>query len=144
MRDTARSRGTQDESRTRPTRSVHLAACSMSTPSVPFTVRRRDNGLSETKGCLYIDGDEIVVETQTTMMGLWRRSPKEHRLELTDLETVSHKQGLLGDRLTVRTRPMALVSRLPGAAEGALVLSVARRDRDGLDRVLERLELWLS
>ena len=116
----------------------------MPTPSVPFTVRRRDNGLSETKGCLYIEGEELVVETQTTTLGLWKRSPKEHRLELTDLDTVSHKRGLLGDRLAFRTRPMSLVSRLPGAAEGSFMLSVPRRYRDELDRVLERLELWLS
>lgn len=116
----------------------------MSTPSVPFTVRRRDNGLSETKGALYIDGEDIVIETQTTTMGLWKRSPREHRLELTDLDTVTHKRGLLGDRLTFRTRPMALVARLPGATEGSLMLSVPRRYRDELDRVLDRLELWLS
>ena len=116
----------------------------MSTPSVPFTVRRRDHGLSETTGCLYVDGDDLVIETQTTTLGVWKRDPAETRLELTDLDTVRHKRTLLGDTLTVRTRPMALVSDVPGATDGSLVVAVRRRHRDALASVLDRLELWLS
>ena len=114
----------------------------MTTPSVPFTVRRNDHGLSETRGCLYVDGDSLVVETQTTVFGLWKREPAEHRLDLTDLDTVEHQRRLWGDRLTLCTRPMHLAAALPGANDGAFSVAVRRRDRQRLDTVLDRLDLW--
>ena len=112
--------------------------------SVPFKVHEVHGGFSEARGALYIEGDDLVVEVQTSLLGLFQREPETYRIELTDLEEVRHKRGLTGDRLTLRTRPMDRVAAIPGGGKGELCLVVKRAHRRALDALLDRLDLWLA
>lgn len=112
--------------------------------SVPFTVKEVHNGFSEGRGVLYVDDDEVVFEVHVTFLGMFDRGTTTHRFHLTDLDEVGHKRGLWQDHLSIRTRPMELVSVVPGSAQGALALTVKRKHRRDLDALLDRLDLWVT
>ena len=112
--------------------------------SVPFATGDIHGGFAEGRGTLCVDDDDLVIEVQVTVMGLWQRGVQTHRFELTDLEEVRHKRGPFRDRITLRTRPMELITKVPGSAEGCLVLTVKRRDRASVDALLDRLDLWIA
>lgn len=112
--------------------------------SIPFKTGDVHGGFSECRGAIRVDGDDVVIETQVKLIGMFEQSAKTHRFELTDLEEVRHKRGLFRDRITLRTRPMSLITDVPGSENGALVLRVKRRHRADVDRFLDRLDLWVT
>ncbi len=94
------------------------------------------------KGVLRVDAEYLIFEVQTTVFGFFQRTPQTYRLDLTDLDEVRYKKGLLSDRLTIRTRPLDRITSLPGAADGALCLRTKRADRDAMEAILDQLHLW--
>lgn len=111
--------------------------------SLPFTTPDIDGGLSEGKGVLTLDGDEVTVRLEVAFMGLFSRATETVRFEVTDLDEVRHARRFWGDRLTLRTRPPSIASGLPGCGQGEIVLKTKRRHRRDLDALLDRLDLWL-
>ncbi|SRR5690606_37039483 len=112
--------------------------------SVPFKIDEVHGGFTEAGGAVYVDGDDLVFEIETALMGMWNRKTRTYRLDLTDLEDVRHKRTLAGDKLLLRTRPLDLLSVIPGAREGTLTLKVKRKDRRALNALLDRLDLWVE
>ena len=112
--------------------------------SVPFATGDIHGGFSEGRGAIRVDDDEVVIEVQVKLFGMFEQSAKTFRFELTDLEEVSHKRGLFRDTVTLRTRPMGLIGKVPGATEGALSLKMKRRHRRDVDALLDRLDLWVT
>ena len=111
--------------------------------SLPFTTPDIDGGLSEGKGVLLLDGDEITVRMEVALLGLFDRSVDTVRFDVTDLDEVRHRRRAWGDRLTVRTRPPSIASQLPGCGQGEIVLKAKRKHRRDVDALLDRLDLWL-
>ena len=112
--------------------------------SVPFATGDVHGGFSEGRGAICVEDEDVVIEVQVKVFGMFDRGAETFRFELTDLEEVNHRRTLFGDRLTIRTRPMGLIGDVPGAAEGALLLKVKRRHRKALDALLDRLDLWIT
>ena len=113
-------------------------------PSIPFDIESDELGLSKSKGMLHVDDEHLTFEIQTTYVGYFKRAPKTYRIDLTDLDEVGYKKGLLRDQVTVRTRPLSRIAQLPGANERGLTLCVKRTHRKVLHTALDRLHLWLS
>jgi hypothetical protein len=111
-------------------------------PSVPFEVERSSHGMTRSAGVLHVEGEHLTFEVQTTVLGFFHRSPRTYRLDLTDLDEVRYKRGLLRDRLTIRTRPLDRITKLPGAADGELRLRIKRADRRAVEPILDLLYLW--
>ena len=110
--------------------------------SVPFEIEQSGPGLSRSRGVVYVDDEELVFEVQTTLVGFIERRPKAYRFDLVDLESVRYKKGFRQDRLTLRTRPLDIITAIPGAAQGELCLVFKRACRDDLAVLLDRLDLW--
>ena len=112
--------------------------------SVPFSISDNHSGLSELRGAVCLEGDDVVIEMQVKFLGMFKRPSQTFRFDMTDLEELRHTRRFWGDTLTLRTRPMERVADIPGAANGELCLKVRRADRPALDVLLDRLELWLA
>lgn len=110
--------------------------------SVPFKVREVDGGFSEAHGSAYIEGDDLVLDIEKAFLGHFMRKSKLHRIELTDLDTVRYKKGMRSDRLDIRTRPLERLAKVPGVVEGTLSIKVSKKDREQLEVLLDRLDLW--
>ena len=111
--------------------------------SVPFSISDDHSGLSDLRGLVCLEGDDVVIEMQIKFLGLFKRPSRAFRFDMTDLEEIRHTRRFWGDTVTLRTRPMERVADIPGASEGALCLKVKRADRPALDVLLDRLELWV-
>jgi hypothetical protein len=111
-------------------------------PSLPFEVERSSRGVARSKGVLRVGAEHLTFEVQTTVFGFFHRAPKTVRLDLTDLDAVRYKKGLLRDRLTIRTRPLDRITKVPGAADGELRLRIRRADRRAAEPILDHLHLW--
>ena len=94
--------------------------------SVPFATGDIHGGFSEGRGAIRVDDDEVVIEVQVKLFGLFKRPAQTFRFELTDLEDVRHRRGVFRDSLTIRTRPMETATRIPGSANGARRRSARR------------------
>lgn len=111
--------------------------------SIPFKTGDVHGGFSEGKGQICVEGDDLVIEVNVTFLGMVDRGTTTHRFDLTDLEAVQHSRTPFRDTLKIRTRPMDLISDVPGANQGELLLKIGRRNRRDVDDLLERLDLWL-
>ena len=112
--------------------------------SVPFSISDNHSGLSDLRGVVCLEGDDVVIEMEIKFVGLFKRPSQAFRFDITDLEEVRHTRRFWGDTLTLRTRPMERVTDIPGSSDGALALKVKRADRPALDALIDRLELWLA
>ena len=112
--------------------------------SVPFSTGDVHGGFSEGRGSICVEGDEVVVEVQVAFLSMIKQAPRTYRFDMTDLEEIRHRRGWRKDKLTIRTRPMDRVTRIPGANEGALDIYVKRRHRADLDQLLDHLEMWVT
>ena len=111
--------------------------------SVPFSISDSHSSLSDLRGVVCLEGDDVVIEMQVKLLGLFKRPSQSFRFDMTDLEEIRHTRRLWGDTVTLRTRPMERAADIPGSHEGALCLKVRRADRPALDALLDRLELWV-
>ncbi len=112
--------------------------------SVPFATGDVHGGFSEGRGTICVEGDEVVIEVQVSFLNLIKRAPRTYRFDITDLEEVRHKRGWWRDKLIIRTRPMDIVTRIPGSDEGVLDLRIKRAHRRALDQLLDQLEMWVT
>ncbi len=112
--------------------------------SVPFMTNEAHGGLTMVRGTFGVDDEDVVFEVQTSLLGLFKRAPHTYRFDLTDLEEVHHRRGLLRDTLCIRTQPMDRATQVPGSKDGTLTLRVKRQHRRDLDHVLQRLQMWLT
>ena len=111
--------------------------------SIPFATDDVHGGFSEGRGTVRVDGDDVVLEVQVKVFGMFEQTPRTFRFHLTDLESVEHSRGVFRDVVTLRTQPMNLATQVPGAADGRLRLKVKRRHRADVDALLDRLDLWI-
>lgn len=110
--------------------------------SVPFEIESAGHGISRSKGVLRMEDEHLAFEVQTVLLGFYRQAPKTYRLDLTDLDEVQYKRGLLRDRFTIRTRPLDRIRAFPGSANGTLHLRIKRADRGAMKPILDQLYLW--
>ena len=93
---------------------------------------------------LRVDDNDVSVEIKMAHLGGIFSGRTHHvAFDLTDLDSVRYKKSFFGDKLTLRTQPMHLVSDLPGGADGEFVLKVKKKHRRDLDAVLRAFDLWL-
>ena len=112
--------------------------------SVPFATGDVHGGFSEGRGAISLDGDDVVIEVKVTFLSLFDRPARAFRFDMTDLEEIRHTRRVWGDTVTLRTRPIDRVAEIPGSSDGELCLKVKRKHRRDLDRLLDRLEMWLA
>ncbi|MDX1438934.1 MAG: hypothetical protein R3284_03425 [Rubricoccaceae bacterium] len=110
--------------------------------SVPFKVKEVDGGFSEAHGSAYVQGEDLVLDIEKAFLGHFMRKSKVYRIELTDLDTVRYKKGIRKDRVDIRTRPLDRLAKVPGVTEGTLSIVVSKKNREQLEVLLDRLDLW--
>jgi hypothetical protein len=110
--------------------------------SVPFTISEVHGGLTEGHGVAYVEDEYLVLEVQTAFLGLFKKDPQTYQIDLTDLESVRYRKGLWKDKLRLRTLTLDVLDPVPGVQKGELCLHIARKHREALDVLLDRLDLW--
>jgi hypothetical protein len=113
------------------------------TEPIPIAIEEVHGGLSDARGSLRVDDMALIIEVQVRLLYYFEGATRTVRLDITDLDTVSHKRGIARDTLTLRTLGFDDLDGLPGARGNQIKLFVSKKDRDRLDPILDRLRLWI-
>ena len=123
-----------------------LAPMSVLDPSVPVRMEESWGGLANNTGLLRLEGDTVVIEFETRdgMFDVLRSGVKRIDVQLADLESVRWKRGVFGGKIEFAARSMDVLAEIPGATQGRVTLSVARKDRDQAFGLVTNMELVLA
>ena len=114
--------------------------------TLPFTIPGVFQGLASVAGLLHIGEGALRMEFRVTdaIFGLLRSRVRDIELELTDIESVSFRDGWFRKRIVIQTRRLGIISDLPGGEAGVIVLHVQRRHRERIRECVSRISLGIS
>lgn len=114
---------------------------------VPFTV---DNdihfGLTELRGLLSADAEDLILEFRPVMLGMIKMAMKTVYVPLAQIRSMEFDSKFFGayNRLTIRTATQAALDEIPGSEQGRLRLNIKRIDREAADELCDEIELFLA
>ena len=118
----------------------------MELPSLPFFIPKVYEGFATANGMARVtrDGLALEFEVKDGFVGMLKSGVREVQIPLDDLQQLELRKGWLTTRLVIKTRRMAVVSKLPGKHTGGIELGVARQDRKIAEALVSMLLLNLS
>jgi hypothetical protein len=118
----------------------------MTVNAVPFTLENLYAGFGQCDGLLRDEGDHVCLEFQIkdTVAGLLKTGVRQVRIPLRDLVSVTLTKGWLGTtwlgvKIVLQATRLEALQGMPGASQGRIELSVARKDRDAAERFVAGL-----
>ncbi|MCI0437301.1 MAG: hypothetical protein L0271_27245 [Gemmatimonadetes bacterium] len=111
----------------------------MERAAVPFTAKRYGSSYTEevtTTGVMRVDGDHLVLEFQDesldyTSLARELGDVESVSIPLSDVDAVTvSRKWLWGGSVTIRTRTMGILGRLPIARGSECTLRIRRADHD--------------
>ena len=108
--------------------------------TVPFTLDKLYAGFAECDGLLRDEGDHVCLEFQVKdkIAGILKTGVRQVRIPLRDLVSVTLTKGWLGSswlgvKIVLQAARMETLQDMPGASQGRIELSIARKDRDAAE-----------
>jgi hypothetical protein len=98
----------------------------------------------EVSGIAKVSAFELVLEYEAWQIGLPRSGVKEVRIPITELESVSLKDGWLKTELLVKARSLSTLNGVPGSSRGQVPLRVPRKEREAARQAFAMLKLNLA
>lgn len=95
---------------------------------IPFTLP--EEGLREVTGFVHFDGEFLVLDVRSKLLGLLDEQRDTIKVALTAIRSVRVKQGLVRDRIVIRPRGFDLLEAVPGEHDREVALRTKRRHRD--------------
>lgn len=114
------------------------------TQSLPVQLEDTWAGLAQNAGLLRLEGDALVLEFETKAVELMHLGATQHRLPLAEVEACHWKPGWWGGKLEISVRRLAVLSGIPGAAQGRVTLKVSRKHRADALGLVASVELVLA
>ena len=97
---------------------------------VPFAFDLKD-GFVSVRGVAFLDGDDLVIETARTLIGLVPVGRRTFRLPADEVESIDVRTTRFGRvQLVVRPFSFSFLHGFPGDPADELVLPLARKHRD--------------
>jgi hypothetical protein len=94
---------------------------------LPFTLP--DDGLREITGFVYFDGEFVVIDVRSKLLGLADEERNGIKVALTAIESVRLKPGLIWDRIVIRPHSFELLEAVPGDHDREVALKTKRKHR---------------
>jgi hypothetical protein len=106
---------------------------------IPFSAGR--SGLREIRGELSLEGDEyFVLDVEDALAGRFDVTRQTIKVEPGALSALHLEPGRRLDRLYVRPKGRELLDAMPGSYRQELALTIRRKYRDQVDRLIYELE----
>ena len=118
----------------------------MEIPSLPFFIPNVYEGFAKANGMARVThmGLALEFEVKDGIVGMIKSGLREVEIPLDDLQQLELRKGWFRTRLLIKTRRMAVVSKLPGNHTGGIELGVARADRKIAEALVSVVTLHLS
>lgn len=108
---------------------------------IPFTLP--DEGLREITGFVYFDGEFLVIDVRSKLLGLADEQRDGIKVALSAIESVYLKRGLIRDRIVVRPRGFELLEVVPGTHDREVALRSKRKHRDRAEDLVDEVRYHL-
>ena len=105
---------------------------------IPFTLP--EDGLREITGYVYFDGEFVVVDARSKMVGLFDEQRQGAKVALSAIAEIRFKRGLFRDRIVIRPYGFELLEVIPGDHERELALRTKRKHRARAEDFVD--EVW--
>lgn len=98
--------------------------------AIPFNTQAYA-GFGSINGLLRLEGAALVLEFQTKVMGIVKVDPKEVRVPLEQVASITLEEGWFrSTTLRIQATSLTVWSGFPESDMGRVVLSIDHRDRD--------------
>ena len=104
---------------------------------IPFTLP--DDGLREITGFVSFDGEFVVLDVRSKLLGLADEQRDGIKVALTAIEAVYFKRGLVRDRIVVRPHGFELLEAVPGEHDREVALRTKRKHRARAEDFVEEV-----
>ena len=113
---------------------------------VPFTLPNPDPFRGDSDGLVRFQEDILTIEFQTTGLLGRRSGVREVRIPVDGLDMVGLEKRFFSRRmiLTIRTRSMKALEKVPGQSKGEVKLRVAGQYGQNAKTLLSRVRLRIS
>jgi hypothetical protein len=101
--------------------------------SLTFSLPDAYGGLADTHGIARIEGDDLVLEFSSTVLGLYQGGVREVRIPIEGLESAETKKRFFRYLLEIRAQSMRSFEGVPSVQAGILKLHVARNEKLAAD-----------
>jgi hypothetical protein len=95
---------------------------------IPFTIP--EDGLREITGFVYFDGEFVVIDVRSKLMGLFDEERNVIKVALSAIDSVRFQRGIVRDRIVIRPRGFELLEAMPGDHDREVALKTKRKHRD--------------
>lgn len=108
--------------------------------TVPFTIEVYE-GLGAAEGLLRLDGDALLLEFEVkdSLIGVLTSGIKQVAVPLSQVDSLTWKEGWLGSQLILQTGSLRAVRDVPARRRGQVRLSLSRKDREAARRLVSAL-----
>ena len=108
---------------------------------VPFSFDI-DHDFVTVKGVVFLDGDDVVIETARTLLQLVPTGRRTFRIPADEIESIAVRTTRLGrSQLVVRPFTFSFLHEFPGDPDDEIVLPVARKHREAAEALAREARL---
>lgn len=108
---------------------------------IPFTLP--EEGLREVTGFVHFDGEFLVLDVRSKLLGLLDEQRDTIKVALTAIRSVRMKRGLVRDRVVIRPHGFELLEAVPGEHEREVALRTKRRHRARAEDLVDDVDYHL-
>lgn len=108
---------------------------------LPFTLP--DDGLREITGFVYFDGEFVVIDVRSKLLGLADEQRSGVKVALTAIESIRLKRGLIWDRIVIRPHAFELLEAVPGKHDREVALKTTRKNRHRAEDLVDEVRVHL-
>ena len=108
--------------------------------NVGFTVAD-DSGLMGSAGLVFIEGDQVMIEYQTSdaLLGILKSGVREASIPIADITRARLEQKFWSADLVLQSRSLKVFRHLPGHAAGTLRLKINRQSAIAAQNLVEQI-----
>ena len=108
---------------------------------IPFAFELKD-GFVHVKGVVFLDGDDVVIETARTLLQLVPVGKRTFRIPADEVESIEVQTPFVkATKLVLRLFAFSFVAGFPGDPADEVVLPIARKHREAAESFARAVRL---
>ncbi len=112
--------------------------------AIPFSLSEAYAGFGTAEGILHFENQELSIEFEATLLGLFEGGIKTVSIPLTDLLRIEFKKGWFQSTLHLQAKSMKAFEGIPGTKQGKLYLVIAKSDQSTAEHLATILSTILT
>ena len=112
--------------------------------SFAFSISDVHHGFAEVAGLGRASKYGLILEFETKYLGMLKSGVKEVGISISEIESVSLKEGWLKTEMIVKAKGLRTLTDIPGSHQGQVKLRIPRKEREVAKHAASILMLHIS